>query len=108
MSGLFVGRFAAARKFLPIDLHALEPRHLFAAPAPPVINEPLTNGQVVSHFDVHMEVDPTAYNDPDGHAHHATSWQIRETPGNGGAAVWQALNIDDPLSKVHIHLGDGA
>src|SRR5688572_21516511 len=87
---------------------ALESRRLLAAPSPPVITEPEVNGQVVSNFDVHMEVDPLAFSDVDGHAHHATSWQIRETSGNGGAVVWQALNVSDPLSKVHIHFGDGA
>src|SRR5688572_11685510 len=86
----------------------LERRLNFAAPAAPVIIEPLTEGEVVSNFDVHMEVDPDAYSDPDGHAHQATSWQIRETAANGGATVWQALNVTDPLSKYHIHLGDGA
>src|SRR5678816_2603736 len=86
---------------------ALEERLNFAAPAAPVIIEPLTNGQVVSNFDVHMEVDPSAYSDPDGNAHQATTWRIRETAANGGAVVWQVVGITDPLSKVHIHLGDG-
>jgi hypothetical protein len=85
----------------------LETRLALTAPAAPVIIEPLTEGQVVSKFDVHMEIDPNAYFDADGDAHSGSSWQIRETPGNGGAAVWQALGITDPLSKNHIHLGDG-
>src|SRR5688572_28507313 len=89
-------------------LERLEVRYLFTSPAAPVIIEPETSGQVVSNFDVHMEIDPAAYFDANGHAHQATSWQIRETAGNGGAAVWQALNVADPLSKQHIHLGDGA
>src|SRR5688500_18151048 len=88
------------------SVHALEERRLFAAPAAPVITEPLTNGQVVSRFDVHMEENPN-FSDPDNHEHQATSWQIGETAANGGAAVWQALNISDALSKVHIHFGDG-
>src|SRR3954469_11173105 len=81
----------------------LETRLALTAPAAPVIIEPLTEGQVVSKFDVHMEIDPNAYFDADGNAHSASSWQIRETPGNGGAAVWQAVGITDPLSKNHIH-----
>jgi hypothetical protein len=80
---------------------------MLVAPAAPVIIEPMTNGQVVSRFDIHMEVDPDAFSDSDGDSHSATSWQIRETPANGGAIVWQALNVTDPLSKVHIHQGDG-
>jgi glucose/arabinose dehydrogenase len=86
----------------------LEWRIALTAPALPLIVEPLTDGQVVSNFDVHMEVDPEAYSDADGDAHHATTWQIRETSANGGAVVWQAPDISDPLSKIHIHLGDGA
>jgi len=89
------------------EIQSLEIRRVLAAPAAPVIIEPLTNGEIVSRFDVHMEVDPTAYSDPDGNAHQATTWQIRETAASGGAVVWQAVNISDPLSKVHIHLGDG-
>src|SRR3954464_11043837 len=81
----------------------LENRLALTAPAAPVIIEPLTEGQVVSKFDVHMEIDPAQYFDADGNFHSSTSWQIRETPGNGGAAVWQALGITDPLSKNHIH-----
>src|SRR5262245_19016934 len=87
---------------------ALESRMMLTAPAAPVIIEPETDGQVVSNFDVHMEIDPAAYFDADGHAHQATSWQVRETPASGGAVVWQALNVSDELSKVHIHFGDGA
>ena len=87
---------------------ALEARLNLAGPAAPVIIEPLTNGEVVSNFDVHMEVDPAAWSDPDGDAHQATTWQIRETAANGGATVWQANNVTDALSKVHIHQGDGA
>jgi len=86
----------------------LERRLTLSAPAAPVIIEPLTNGQVVSNFDVHMEVDPSAYSDADGDAHQSTTWQIRETAANGGAVVWQAAGVTDALSKVHIHLGDGA
>src|SRR5688500_4094389 len=95
-------------RVVPTSLQWLESRRLMAAPAAPIINEPEVNGQVVSPFDVHMEVDAAAFTDADGHTHKATSWQIRETATNGGAAVWQALNVDDPLSKVHLHLGDGA
>src|SRR5688572_24273646 len=87
---------------------ALEGRLNFAVPAAPVIVEPLTDGEVVSNFDVHMEVNPDAYSDPDGEAHQSTTWQIRETAGAGGATVWQANGVTDLLSKVHIHLGDGA
>jgi glucose/arabinose dehydrogenase len=86
---------------------SLEARFTPSAPAAPVIIEPLTDGQVVSNFDVHMEADPEAYADPDGDAHQSTNWQIRESATNGGATVWQANNVTEPLSKVHIHLGDG-
>jgi glucose/arabinose dehydrogenase len=89
-------------------VECLEERLTLSAPAAPVIIEPLTNGQVVSNFDVHMEVDPSAYSDADGDAHQSTTWQIRETAAAGGAVVWQAVGVTDALSKVHIHLGDGA
>src|SRR3982750_2735163 len=85
---------------------SLEQRLTPSAPAAPVIIEPLTDGQVVSNFDVHMEVDPSAWSDPDGDAHQSTTWTIRESPANGGAVVWQAVGVTDALSKVHIHLGD--
>ena len=90
------------------EVDPLERRLAFAGPNSPVIIEPLADGQVVSNFDVHMEVDPAAYVDADGNAHQSTSWQIRETATAGGAVVWQAPGVSDPLSKVHIHLGDGA
>src|SRR5215212_1293611 len=89
-------------------VEALEARFTPAAPAAPAIIEPLTDGQVVSNFDVHMEADPSAYSDPDGDAHQSTTWQIRETTANGGATVWQSGTVTDPLSKIHIHLGDGS
>ena len=100
-------RQSGGKRTAPRVAEALEVRLNLAGPAAPVIVEPLTNGEVVSNFDVHMEVDPAAWSDPDGDAHQATSWQIRETPANGGATVWQAGNVSDALSKVHIHLGDG-
>ena len=61
-------------------LESLERRSMLTIPVAPVIIEPDTDGQVVSNFDVHMEIDPAAYFDADGHAHQATTWQIRETP----------------------------
>src|SRR5436190_1605275 len=70
---------------------AMERRLNLTAPIAPVIIEPLIDGQVVSNFDVHMEVDPSAYSDADGDAHQATTWRIRETSANGGATVWQAV-----------------
>src|SRR5947207_551370 len=96
-----------ARLFIRAFAEPLEPRFTPSAPSAPVIIEPLTDGQVVSNFDVHMEVDPSAYSDPDGDAHQSTTWNIRETGAAGGATVWQANNVTDDLSKVHIHLGDG-
>lgn len=84
---------------------ALDDRVLPAAPAAPVIVEPLANGQVVSGFDVHMEVNPNRYSDPDGDPHRSTTWRVRESVG--GPVVWQAVAVTDPLSRVHIHQGDG-
>jgi hypothetical protein len=81
---------------------------MLTAPVAPLIIEPETDGQVVSNFDVHMEIEPTAWFDADGHSHQATTWQVRETQANGGATVWQALDVSDPFSKNHIHFGDGA
>ena len=89
-------------------VETLERRLALTVPAAPVIVEPLTDGQVVSNFDVHMEVDPAAFSDADGDSHQATTWQIRETAADGGAVVWQASGVTEPLSKVHIHLGDGS
>src|SRR3954466_9903463 len=106
---MFGSRSAGARRrklFCP-SFEKLESRCVLTAPSAPVIIEPLTDGQVISRFDIHMEVNPNAFSDADGDTHSATNWQITETAANGGAAVWQALNVTDPLSKVHIHQGDG-
>src|SRR6476659_8159563 len=101
------GRSRRSNPSISFVAEPLEARLTPSGPAAPVIIEPLTDGQVVSNFDVHMEVDPSAYSDPDGDAHQSTTWTIRETAAAGGATVWQAVGVTDALSKVHLHLGDG-
>jgi len=76
-----------------------------AAPSAPIITEPVAN-QVVSAFDVHMQVDINRYSDPDGDAFGSTSWELRDR-NDGGRIVWQALNTTDQLDRKHIHFGDG-
>jgi glucose/arabinose dehydrogenase len=74
-----------------------------AAPAAPTITEPVTDGQVVSPFDVHMEA--SGFSDADGNPHKSTDWEIW-TVGPGAQPVWQTLGIEG-LEKVHTHFGDG-
>ena len=67
-------------------------------PDPPVITSP--SPDQVSPEDVHMELG-SAFHDPDGDAHQATDWEIRDEYDN---VVWEA-----PASSTltHAHLGDG-
>jgi glucose/arabinose dehydrogenase len=77
---------------------------LLAPPAAPTITEPSTDGKIVNPADVHMEAG--GYSDADGNAHASTDWEIWR-----GLAllerVWSAPAATG-LSKVHIHLADGA
>jgi hypothetical protein len=74
-----------------------------AAPSAPTITEPLTDGQIVNHQDVHMEA--VGYSDTDGNAHKSTDWEIW-TVGPGAQPVWQTLGIEG-VERLHTHLGDG-
>ncbi len=87
------------------DLDKLELRRVLAAPSSPIITEPLP-GQVVSAFDVHMQVDTTRFTDADGDSFVATNWEIRDRE-DSNRIVWQSQNVTDPLSRGHIHFGDG-
>jgi glucose/arabinose dehydrogenase/fibronectin type 3 domain-containing protein len=91
-----------------LTVEALEPR-LTPANTPPLapgITEPNKDGAAVSAFDVHMQIGP--FVDPDaGDTHKATDWEIWTTPAPGAELVWKANNVTDPLTKGHIHLGDG-
>jgi len=73
------------------------------APAVPMILEPLTNGQIVNHQDVHMEA--IGFSDSNGHAHKSTDWEIW-TVSVGAQPVWQTLGIEG-VERLHTHLGDG-
>lgn len=73
-------------------------------PAPPVITEPLADGEVVNFADVHMETAP--FSDPNrGDAHRSTDWQIRVK--STGEVVWRAYGLSSTAGKVHVHFGDG-
>ena len=74
---------------------------LLAAPVPPTILEPATDGEVVSGADVHMVTAPMS--DPDGNGHRCSDWEIALE----GEVVWRA-SCAEGGEKVHIHLGDGA
>lgn len=92
------------RRFRP-RLELLEDRLAPANASPSaLITEPLTDGTLVSGFDVHMVL---TFADPDpGDTHLATDWEIR-TAGTGSATVWQALGATG-LDSFHIHLADGS
>jgi glucose/arabinose dehydrogenase len=77
-----------------------------APPAAPTITEPATEGQVDSPADVHMEVDGSAFSDPDGDPLECTDWEIWTV--SPAEKVWQAPCISDPILRFHIHLGDGS
>lgn len=73
-------------------------------PAAPVITEPVSNGQVIHHADVHMETAPFA--DPNaGDRHLSTDWQIRDK--RTGKIVWRSYGQTSTAGKVHVHFGDG-
>jgi glucose/arabinose dehydrogenase len=96
---------AAAEKATRIDyIHIVGlPSAANSPPQAPVVTEPVTNGQLVSAADVHMEA--TGFSDPDGNAHKSTDWEIW-TVGPGAQPAWQTLGIGG-VEKVHTHLGDG-
>lgn len=71
-------------------------------PDPPVITEPLVDGQIVSPSDVHMETNPMS--DPDGDQHDCSDWQIMISDTLD--LVWETICIGG-VEKVHTHLGDG-
>lgn len=81
-------------------------RSLFSAPLtpplPPVITEPLVDGQIVSPSDVHMETAPMS--DPDGHEHQCSDWQI--IISDTQELIWQTVCIGG-VERLHTHLGDG-
>lgn len=84
----------------------LEPRRVFAAPATPVIIEPLTNGQITSTFDINLQTNPDLYSDPDGHAWQATEWRIRQVSTN--QVVWQTGFLSaPPLTLYRTDFSDG-
>ena len=72
-------------------------------PNTPNITEPGTDNMVLNPADVHMEA--PVFSDPDGHTHQCTDWQIETiTPPE---VAWNAPCVTG-VSRVHIHLGDGA
>lgn len=91
------GRAAAPRALLLLLLS----RTLLANPATPSIVEPENDGQLVSGADVHMVT--AAFDDPDGHGHLCTDWQIHAD----SEVVWESPCATG-AEKIHIHLGDGA
>ncbi|MEN1681125.1 MAG: PQQ-dependent sugar dehydrogenase [Planctomycetota bacterium] len=74
-----------------------------AAPAMPLITEPVVDGQVVNPTDVHMEA--VGYFDSEGDPHTSTDWEIW-TVGADAELVWQTLGIEG-VERLHTHLGDG-
>ena len=85
---------------------SLETRRVLAAPAVPVIIEPLAEGQITGTFDINLQTDPARYSDADGHAWQATEWRIREQAG--GAVVWQTgFLAAPPLALYRVDFSDG-
>ena len=99
-------RAASLSAAVEMALQPLEGRQFFnAAPLPPTITEPLTDGKVVFDSDVHMEIGDFA--DPDaGDVRLNTDWEIWTT-GATPQRVWFALAQTGPFDDHHIHLGDG-
>jgi len=74
------------------------------APKPPIINEPLNEGELVSGFDVHMEIG--LFDDSDaGQTRLNTDWEIWSTALTP-ELVWTAPAKTGTLDH-HIHFGDG-
>jgi len=91
------------RAVLPSVLFAALATPALAAPAPPTITEPPTDGQVLNPADVHMEA---SYFDPNGVPHFSTDWELWDT--DAGERAWSRLGVSSPPNLlVHIHLGDG-
>lgn len=72
-------------------------------PLAPVISEPLTEGQNVSGFDVHMEIEPFQDIDP-GQNRLNSDWELRLPDGVTVAWFAHAKTGD---ADHHIHFGDG-
>ena len=72
-------------------------------PNTPTITEPGTDNMVLNAADVHMEA-PT-FSDPDGNTHACTDWEIVTV--SPPQVAWTAPCVVG-VSRVHIHLGDGA
>jgi glucose/arabinose dehydrogenase len=80
-----------------------------AAPPPPEVAEilePSLGGAPVNPSDVHMEA---AYYDENGDEHECSDWQVWTVNHDDSLKepVWEARCVEDDLSKIHIHLGDG-
>ena len=73
-------------------------------PLPPVITEPLRDGQLVNGADVHMETGPMRHPDP-SREHRCTDWAIWRPARE--ERVWFAPCLAG-VERVHAHLGDGA
>jgi hypothetical protein len=73
-------------------------------PAPPVITEPVTEGQLVNGADVHMETAPFSHPDP-AREHRCTDWEIWSVRPR--ERVWFSECITGP-QRLHAHFGDGA
>ena len=103
-------RFRRRGKVLGSVIDQLERRLVFAAPAPPVIIEPLTDGQVTGTFDINLQTEPTQYFDPDGHAWQATEWRIRQA--SNAQVVWETGFLTSPpsppLTLYRVDFSDGA
>ena len=72
-------------------------------PNTPNITEPGVDNMILNPADVHMEA--PVFSDPDGHTHQCTDWLIETI--SPPEVAWQA-NCVTGVSRVHIHLGDGA
>lgn len=73
-------------------------------PNTPIITEPVADGLVFNPEDLHMETGP--FSDPDaGDLHLCSDWEIWTV--SPSERIWAAPCVTG-LSRVHIHLGDGA
>ena len=92
--------------------HRLRPPAGNRPPAPPVINEPSADGQLIDAQDLHMQIEQ-AFVDPDlsppdptGQNRAGTDWEVW-TRAAVPERVFRVINATAFDSKVHVHFGDG-
>jgi len=89
-----------------LAIELLEDRTTPAAPATPVISEPLNENQLTGYFDVNMHADESSFTDADNDTHASTEWVIRQKSDN--VVVWQTNFLTSVLSKYRVDFADGS